>query len=208
VILVAEPVAIEAVARHFSAKWGEGRDLTIAGKRIAVDVATLKARAGTKPRLRFDKVALGLIRRLQDAAVPARKTVVVTITAPIRQDSKTGAVLQDRIRRLLARRSAQPRLTDTIHGNHVQIRVFKHAWSRASKLIGLVHNPDSDAGVLFEMARSLLAASPADWLVIDCEQGLPLIDTYRHVYSQLIPRPPFQKALMVLGGGRVEALIP
>src|SRR5690349_8173820 len=67
-----ERAALEAVARRFSATWDEDGDfpgayLTIAGKRIAVDVATLKAVHGdaAKPRLRFDKVVIHLMDRLQ-----------------------------------------------------------------------------------------------------------------------------------------------
>ena len=104
-----ERVAIEAVARHFSATWEQGEEppdayLTIARKRIAVEVTTIRQgiadRGGlTKPRLRFDRVALGLVRRLQAAlgeSVPDGKTLIVTITAPIRVPSKTAAALEDK----------------------------------------------------------------------------------------------------------------
>src|SRR5215470_2216174 len=87
--------AVEAVARNFSATWETGKSppdawLTIAGRQIAVEVTTLKQRTadqGTMPRLRFDRVALGLVRRLQTAlsdSVPNGKTLIVTITAPIK----------------------------------------------------------------------------------------------------------------------------
>lgn len=70
-----ERAAIEAVARRFSGTWEEGSGpsdafILIAGKRVAVDIATLK-RHGTghanaaKPHLRFDKVVTRLIGRLQ-----------------------------------------------------------------------------------------------------------------------------------------------
>jgi hypothetical protein len=58
------------------------------------------------------------------------------------------------------------------------------------------------------MTRSLLECRPAAWLVIDCEAGFPVIDTYRQVYAQLFPQPPFKQVLMVLAGGRVEELTP
>lgn len=84
----------------------------IAGRRIAIKAVTF---AGVKePRLRFDRTAVGLVRRLQAAlskSVPDRKTVIVTITAPIRQDSKTGVVLEDKIRQLLAASRAQLKAT-------------------------------------------------------------------------------------------------
>ena len=100
--------AIEAVARRFSATWetgdGESPDafLTIAGERIALDVAVIDqmfAKRGdlTKPRLRFDKVALRLVRDLQavlSEAVPDGEAVVLTVTAPIREPAKTAAELR------------------------------------------------------------------------------------------------------------------
>ena len=125
-----ERAALEAVARHFSATWEKGEAppdayLTIARKRIAVEVTTTKQRIAdrgglTKPRLRFDRVALGFVRRLQaalSASVPDGRTLIVTITAPIRVPSKTAAALEDNIRTYLARQSAQGEAKHTIHGN-------------------------------------------------------------------------------------------
>jgi hypothetical protein len=77
--------------------------------------------------------------------------VIVTITAPIRQDSKTGAGLEVRIRELLKARRV--RLKATIYGNLIQVRVLKGGASRTSKLIGFVHNPKPDPSVLFAGAR-------------------------------------------------------
>jgi hypothetical protein len=89
--------ALEAVARQFSATWEKGEAppdayLTIARKRIAVEVTTTKQRiadrgALTIPRPRFDRVALRFVRRLQEAlsaSVPDGRTLILTITAPIR----------------------------------------------------------------------------------------------------------------------------
>ena len=122
--------ALEAVARHFSATWEKGEAppdayLTIAGKRIAVEVTTTKQRIAdrgglTKPRLRFDRVALRFVRRLQEAlsaSVPDGRTLILTITAPIRVPSKTAAALEDNIRTYLARQSAKGEVEQTIHGN-------------------------------------------------------------------------------------------
>src|SRR5215475_10810767 len=103
-----------------------------AGQRIAIDVIT--ARAVRAPRLRFDKVALGLVRHLRvslSRSVPDGNTVIVTITAPIRQDSKTGAILEERIRRLLAARRTE--LNATIYGNRIRVRVLRGGGSRTSK---------------------------------------------------------------------------
>ena len=225
-----ERAAVEAVANHFAATWREGVGppdafLTIAGKRIAVEVTTMLGRrsaAVAKPRLRFDKVALGLVGRLRanvGDSVPDGKAVIVTITAPIRLASKTAAALEERIRKLLADRSAQPRFTGTIHANRIRVHVIEVGSHRTSKLIGFVHNPDSDPSILFDVTRSLLACigpklgartsagfAEDRWLVIANEDGRSHIDTVRQIYSQIALADEFQQVLMVLASGQVETL--
>jgi hypothetical protein len=227
-----EQLAIEAVARHFSATWekGEGSPdayVTMAGKRIAVDVTSIKQRIAerdglTKPRLRFDRVVLGLVRRLQAAlqeSVPDGKAVIVTVTAPIRLPAKTAAALEDNIRTRLARRSARVEIKDTIHGNQIRVRLVTSGSRRTSKVIGLVHNPDTDSDVLLDITQSLLqhigaAAgkrapprfSGERWLVVVNVGGLSHIETYRQIYTQLSMPADFRKILIVFAGGRVEAL--
>ncbi|SDR57106.1 hypothetical protein SAMN05444161_6469 [Rhizobiales bacterium GAS191] len=228
-----DQAAIEVVARHFSAKWEKGDGdspdayVTIAGKRIAVEVTAIKQRIAergnlARPRLRFDRVALGLVGGLQAALrefVPDGEAVVLTITAPIRLPSRTAAALEDKIRVCLARRSAQLEVKDTIHGNQIRVRLVKGVSRRVSKVIGFVHNPDSDPDVLLHVTQSLLQniGAAADkrppekftgdrWLVVANKDGLSYIETYRHVYSQLSISTDFKKILMVLAGGRVETL--
>ena len=99
-----ERAAIEAVAKRFSAKWEEGSDpagayIAVAGKRVAVDIKTLKLHGpvhAAKPRLRFDKAVTRLMTRLQTTlgeTVPDGMAVLLTVTAPIRLPSKTAATL-------------------------------------------------------------------------------------------------------------------
>jgi hypothetical protein len=228
-----EQAAIEAVARHFSATWEKGDGdspdayVIIAGKRIAVEVTAIKQRIAergdlTKPRLRFDRVALGLVGGLQAAlseSVPDGVAVVLTVTAPIRLPSKTAAALESKIRDRLARPSAQVEVKDTIYGNQIRVRFVKRVSKRMSKVIGFVHNPDSDPDVLLRLTQSLLQhiSAAADkrppeeftgdrWLVVADKDGLSYIETYRHVYSQLSISTDFKKILVVLAGGRVETL--
>jgi hypothetical protein len=226
-----ERTAIETVAGRFSATWEEGRDfpdayVMVAGKRVAVDIATLKRRGtgqgnAAKPRLRFDKVATRLIARLRAAlgeTVPDGLTVLLTITAPIRLPSKTAASLEDKIRTLVGRGSSRRGEKDTIHGNRVQIRLVREESARAPKLIGFVHNSDSDPRVLLNMTRELLdllsaeagrrAPRPAGdrWLVVMSSGAISCLEAYRHVYSQLRMATDFKKILMVFGDGRVGIL--
>jgi len=227
-----ERAAIEAVARHFGASWEEAGGspdayLTVAGKRVAVEVAVIGRRSAdrgclAKPRLRFDKVVLRLIGGLQAAlreAVPEGRAVMVTVTAPIRLPGKTAAALESEIRGRLGRRSAKAETVEVIHGNRIRIRLVKGVSAKASKLIGFVHNPETDADVLLDLAQSLLqqigaaAERPAPrkfaghrWLVISDEHGFSDIETYRQVHAQLSLATGFNKILMVLAGRRVEPL--
>jgi len=224
-----EQSALEAVAREFSAAWqprrgSAGAWLTLAGKRIAVDLATFRLR-GISPddaprlRLRFDKVATRVTEGLQAAlaeAVPPAVTVVLTITAPIRLASKTAAALEDRIRTLLGRQLPARDVTDTIHGNAVRIRFLKHRRQRAPKFVGLVHNTGSDPARLLEMTGALIAligaprppAKPARgrWLVLITGGGISQLEAYRAIGSQLHLPAAFDKVLMVFADGRVGAL--
>ena len=195
---------LAAVARHFSATWEKGEAppdayLTIAGKRIAVEVTTTKLRIAergglTKPRLRFDRVALGFVRRLQAAP-------------------------EDNIRTYLARQSAQGEAKHTIHGNQIRVRLVKGGSRRTTKVIGFVHNPDSDPDVLFDITLSLIErigakartgapARSADdrWLVLAGDDRFSYIEPYRHVCSQLSIPTGFKKILVVLADGRIETL--
>jgi hypothetical protein len=221
-----EQAAIEAVAAHFAATLQMGKGpadacLTIAGRRIALVVAAIESRAArrariTRPGLRFDRVALGLIARLRTAlheAVPDHETVIVTITAPIRQPAKTAAAMVEKIRSFVATRAAPARLKDRIHGNDIEAHILTGGTTRRSKLLGFVHNPDSDPTILIDVARSLLACADARrgapgsrWLVVAGQVGPVPIETYRHVCTQLGLGAVFEKTLVVLSGGGIATL--
>jgi hypothetical protein len=201
--------------------------LTIGGKRIAVEVAVVNRKIAEggdrpKPRLRLDRVALRVVGGLQaalSAFIPDGEAVVLTITAPIRLPARTAAALEATIRDCLSRRSAPAEVTETICGNHIRIRFVKGASGRMAKVIGFVHNPDSDTDALLRLTQSLLQqiGTAADkrppgrstgdrWLVLADEDGLSQIETYLHVLSQLGASTEFNRVLMVLAGGRVETL--
>ncbi|MDQ2859314.1 MAG: hypothetical protein M3T55_01005 [Pseudomonadota bacterium] len=229
-----ERAAIEAVAKRFFATWEKGNGdspdayLTIAGERIAVEVTaigegTAARGALTKPRLRLDRVAVGLVGRLQaalSASVPDGEAVILTVTAPIRLPSKTAGELQGKIGDWLARRSAPAEIKETIGGNRIRVCFVKGVSRRMPKVIGLVHNPDSDPDVLLGLTQSLLlhigAAAdrrPPDkftgdrWLVVADEDGLSHIETYRRVCSQLCVSTDFKRILIAPAGGQIEILI-
>jgi hypothetical protein len=226
-----EQLAIEAVAKHFSATWEKGEDppdayVTIARRRTAVEITTIMQRIVdrngiNKPRLRYDRVALRFVRDMQSGLrerAPNGRTVILTVTAPIKSAKKTSAALQEKIRTWLEGASKEMEAKETILGNRIRVRILKNAPRRHSKVIGFVHNADSNPDILLNVTQSLLErigskaeATPARlrgdrWLVLANGYGLTDIETYRHVYSQLSIPHDFKKILMVFDGGRVEAL--
>ena len=105
------------------------------------------------PGLRFDKVVTRVVGRLQAAledSVPSGTVVLVTISAPIRQPSKTADALEEKIRVLVARRGRARDARSTIHGNHVVIRIAKAKASRARRLRMFVHDPALNAVALLD----------------------------------------------------------
>jgi hypothetical protein len=229
-----ERAAIDAVARQFLATWEEDRDapgavITAAGKRIAVDVATLKGRGArpanaAQPRLRFDKVVVRLMQRLQATlgrTVPEGVTVALTITAPIRLASKTAAALEEKIPARFEQgpaRRIRPDVKAIIHGNRVRIRFFINKSARAPKVIGFVHNPDTDpvpllnlTGEMLQLASAMTARQmPGDsgdlWLVVISAERFSYLEACRSICSQLGMAAGFGKILMVFGDGRVGIL--
>jgi len=226
-----ERTAIEAVARRFSANWEKGSNphdayITVAGKRIAVDITSLKPRGAgkdnaAKPHLRFDKVATRLIEHLQASlskTVPDGMTILLTITAPIRLPSKTATALEDKMKTHLERRPSARDERYTIHGNRVLVRVSRDESGCAPKMIGFVHNSDSDPLQLLNMTRELLDVVSAQaerhapklagdrWLVVISARGISCLETYRYIYSQLRTATDFKKILVVFHDGSVETL--
>jgi hypothetical protein len=157
--------AIEAVVRNFSATWNPyDSHVTVAGKRAALQLASVKRLSTSKGnaakiRLRFDKVATRVITRLQGAAVeivPEGMTVVVTITAPIRLASKTTSSMEEMIRTILARKRPSGEAKATIHANRVRVRILRNKSRRGPRLLGFVHNVDSDPTILLDLTQEML----------------------------------------------------
>jgi hypothetical protein len=223
--------AIEAVVRRFLATWEKGTDsldafITVGGKRVAIEIRTL-GQLGTgqggaaNRRLRFDKVATRLIERLQATLGKTGSdgmTVLLTTTAPIRLPSKTTRALEVKIQTLLGRGSPGRDEKDTIPGNRIRIRLLRDESERAPKMIGFVHNSDSDALLLLDMTRELLellrgeagrratSLSGDRWLILIGAGGISYVEAYRYICSQLQVATDFKKVLMMCGDGRIEVL--
>jgi hypothetical protein len=134
----------------------------LAWQGIAVNAAKTVPRMAenfSAVRLRFDRVALRFVKSFQaslGAIIPDGRTLVVTITAPIRLPARTAAVLEEKIRRVLAR-GAVLEVHETIHGNRVTARLLRRRITADASAIGFVHNRDSDPEILFAAMRALLA---------------------------------------------------
>lgn len=109
---------------------------------------------GAKIRLRFDKVVLRLVSRLQAAltnVVPDGEAVIFTVAAPIRLPARTIAVLESLVRNI------QPgEHRELVHGNQVRFRRLTEVPQRMPKVLGFVHDPASDAGLILDLAQARL----------------------------------------------------
>jgi hypothetical protein len=223
--------AIAAVAREFSAQVDRAKgtasaSLLVAGKRVAVEVRALRRsdagrKNAAKPGLRFDKVATRVVSRLQGAlseAVPDGTTVVLTVTAPILLPAKTAVALEATVREVVARGEPGRAVTGAIHGNGFVVRVLRSASSRSPKLIGFVHNPDTDPIALIDMTRAWLelAGDPSwkptpkipgeRWLAVTSHEKYAYLEAFRYIYSQLHLPSDYARALVAFSDGRVGSL--
>jgi hypothetical protein len=221
--------AAAAVARHFSATLRHRRGsrhatLMIAGNTVALHVLTFEPKntanaQAAQPRLRLDRVALGLVHRLRSQlqdAVPEGCTVLFTITAPIRRAAKSAVGIEVLIRARV-RGGPSGRSVGTIHGNSVQVVRLKGSCAEGARLVGLVHNPDADPAVFVELTRALLSAAAAArrsgaraprkrWLAIESRARRVPIETYRNICQQLRLALAFEQILAIVSPARVEKL--
>lgn len=219
-----EQTAIEAVARQLRATWQPARgsadaEIVLARSRAPVVIRPLgfAIRGAAKPRLRFDKVVIRLMESLREGlneAVPDGMTILLALTAPIHVPGKTAEAIEENIRALL-RRAPDRDEKEELFGNKVQIRISNGTSSRAPKLIGFVHNPDTGARLFLDAASALLEiisveartrAATDRWLVLTGAGERSGVGVYRHILSQLHALSPFKKVFGVLDSGEVECL--
>jgi hypothetical protein len=224
--------AIEAVAKHFSAtsQSAEGAPdayLMVRGQRIALDVAVLPQQSPrqtrvAKARLREDKVAQRVLRDLESALhahVPAGRSVILTLGAPIKVANKLVVALADLLVTYLESGLIEVDEKRTILGNRVRFRVLRVTSKWPAKVIGFVFTGDPAPGVLattitslhdeivaMAKRRSPKGFSGDRWLVLRSDNSIADGKTYRLAYSLLSPPHDFRKVLMVSDSGRLEVL--
>jgi hypothetical protein len=196
--------------------------LVFRGRSVDVDATRLPVRGSrhgkeTKPRLRFDKVVVRVTERLRAAAgdaAPSGVTVLLSLTAPIKVPAKTAAMIEERMRAVLARRPTAACARYTILGNYVRVQVVTHGIPNAPKLISFVHDPETNPRLLFDMTQEALDLAKATAqrrpgahvLVVKCARSSACLETYRHIWTLLSPVTTTLQALMVFHGGRAESL--
>ena len=121
-------------------------------------VARLEA---AKLRLRFDKVALRLVRGLKAAlasVIPEGQAVVFAISAPIRLPAKTEMALSN----MVLSGPRDPQRHEIVHGNKVQIRWLSDVPKHMPKVLGFVHSVELDAGVILALVEARLLEPNGD----------------------------------------------
>jgi hypothetical protein len=111
--------------------------------------------AGSGFGLRFDKSVVRLVDGLKSSLaemVPGGQAVILTVTAPIKLRAKTATVLES----LMRQGFPETERFDTIHGNQVRLRRLTGLAANSPKVLGFVHNPASDAGVILALAEAWL----------------------------------------------------
>jgi hypothetical protein len=228
----AQQSAIEAVAKHFSATWESAAEpsdayLTVRGQKIALGIAVLsqqssRQKSATKVRLREDKVAQRVLRDLESALhahVPAGKSVILTLGAPIKVSRQLVVALTDVLVTYLESGSVEVDEKRTILGNRVRFRVLRLTSKWPAKVIGFVFTGDPAPGVLASTITSLhdeivamakrrppKGFSGDRWLVLVSDNWIADVKTYRRAYSLLSPSHDISMILMVSVSGRIEVL--
>ncbi len=111
-------------------------------------------------RLRFDKVVLRVrtsLRAGMGTLMPDGATVVVTMTAPIREPAKTAAKLEEIIKSRYSPHTAQSNWAGRVSGSQVQIRLVTGCDKVGERIFLLVHNFEKDANALLDAAEKLMS---------------------------------------------------
>ena len=119
----------------------------------------LRDSPGATLRLRSDKVAVRLVDGVRSAlreTVPEGVAVVFTVTAPIREPSKTKSALIEIIRTRFSLGAMLGDYAEAVYGNQVRVRLVTSQLPCIERVTGFVHNPNSSIISLLDVAQSLI----------------------------------------------------
>jgi hypothetical protein len=117
-----------------------------------IEQEIVKRLAAAKIRLRFDKVARGLVGDVRAALagfVPDGEAVLFACTAPIRLAGRTAKSLETLARQGFAG-------NEELLGNQVHLRHVRGVPAGRPRVLGFVHNPGLDAGMILDIAEARL----------------------------------------------------
>lgn len=146
--------AVGAVARHFSAdcRIGAGPPdayAVVSACRIALDVAVITQPPRVRPfsaaRLREDAVARRVLRDIESALqahVPNRKSIILTLGAPIKVPKKLIAALTKLLLDYIQSGVEEREESRTVLGNRIRFRVLNQHLRWNAKVIGFVFSGD------------------------------------------------------------------
>jgi hypothetical protein len=227
-----EKFVIAAVSAAFSARWRPGEDppdayLTLGGKTVAVEISTLMQpvtdERGTRSRLTDDlpTAALGEELNLElQALIPDGYRVSLILRSPILARAKTKRKIASLIRSLLHNiLTFPPHYHLAVNDNPVSIYLDYHGDAQQKKVtVGFMHRKAvADLGantryILEERinvkavkCKHLVGRGPL-WLALLNDYWLADADTYRYALSLLSVKHPFDKILIVSGGGLVDGI--
>lgn len=128
---------------------------------LAEQIARAAGKSVAGLGLRFDRVVARVLSDLHPIAAgiaPANTTILLTLTAPIRTPARTTRALGQELAALLRAPAARADRRALVCGNAVRLRLVRHGSARTPALIGFVHNPDSAASELLDLAEAWLRA--------------------------------------------------
>lgn len=112
-------------------------------KQIALKIAKSNGTTLSQLGLRFDKVVMQLSKNLKELSpelIASQKTVLVTLTAPIKVPAKTEKELKDKIRALLLSKKVPTNKKINLYQNNIQLRFITCSVNVKPQIITVVHN--------------------------------------------------------------------
>jgi hypothetical protein len=225
-----EEFVLKSVASFYGGEWSPGEDppdayLMVIGRKIAVEVSILTQvitdDRGTRPRLSDDMPAIRLANELDlelRRLMPAGKLVTLVLSTPIIEHRKTKAALATVIRSLLNAGVAKRNVT--IRGNQVEISVNDWDALEGKKIVAAVKPRSSSPDILKNATNILedririkaqkcaaLKLPEPIWLALLNDYFLAEPETYVHALKSIAVAHPFEKVLLVSGGGAVAVLV-
>lgn len=129
------------------------------GQDIAAEIAGIAGTTLKKLGLRFDKVVVRLLKSLNDSLgqhIPNEKTVVLTITAPIKLPAKTESELKRQILDYIDSGYLTKDRALVIYENNICMRMVDKPSRKTNKMLGFVHNRSVSSTQLLDLVTNWL----------------------------------------------------